>query len=67
MVLFSLGLSSIQGVKSNKEKAQELAVQAARWLKTIVDVLLELELKANHAELEGLRPNMEDILKCVMF
>jgi hypothetical protein len=53
-----------QGVKSNKEKTKELAVQATRWLDTIVKVLKELELKANHSELEGLRPNMEEILKC---
>jgi hypothetical protein len=52
-------------VKSNKEKTQELAVQAARWLKTVVNVLQELGLKADHTELDGLRPNMEDILKCV--
>jgi hypothetical protein len=55
-----------QGVKSNKEKTKELAVQATRWLDTIVKVLKELELKANHSELEGLRPNMEDILKCAV-
>jgi hypothetical protein len=53
-----------QGVKSNKEKTKELAVQATRWLDTIVKVLKELELKAKHSELEGLRPNMEEILKC---
>jgi hypothetical protein len=52
-----------QGVKSNKEKTKELAVQATRWLDTIVKVLKELELRANHSELEGLRPNMEEILK----
>jgi hypothetical protein len=52
-----------QGVKSNKETTKELAVQATRWLDTIVKVLKELELKANHSELEGLRPNMEEILK----
>jgi hypothetical protein len=62
--MWSCPLPSTQGVRSNKEKTQELAVQAARWLKIVVDVLLELELKANHAELESLRPNMEDILKC---
>jgi hypothetical protein len=55
-----------QGVKSNKEKTKELAVQATRWLDTIVKELKELELKANHSELEGLRPNMEEILKCVV-
>jgi hypothetical protein len=55
-----------QGVKSNKEKTKELAVQATRWLDTIVKVLKELELKANHSELKGLRPNMEEILKCVI-
>jgi hypothetical protein len=54
-----------QTVKSNKEKTKELAVQATRWLDTIVKVLKELELKANHPELEGLRPNMEEILKYV--
>jgi hypothetical protein len=52
-------------VKSNKEKTKELAVQATRWLDTIVKDLKELELKANHPELEGLRPNMEEILKYV--
>jgi hypothetical protein len=55
----------IQGVKSNREKTMELAVQATRWLDTIVKVLKELELKTNHSNLEGLRPNMEDIHKCV--
>jgi hypothetical protein len=30
-----------------------------------VKILKELELKADHSELEGLRPNMEEILKCV--
>jgi hypothetical protein len=54
-----------QTVKSNKEKTKELAVQATRWLDTIVKVLKELELKANHPELEGLRPNMEEIQKYV--
>jgi hypothetical protein len=52
-----------QGVKSNKEKTKELAVQATRWLDTIVKDLKEL--KANHRELEGLRPNMEEIFECV--
>jgi hypothetical protein len=52
-------------VKSNKEKTKELAVQATRWLDTIVKILKELELKLNHSELEGLRPNMEEIFKCV--
>jgi hypothetical protein len=55
-----------QGVKSNKEKTKELAIQATRWLDTIVKVLKEVELKANHSELEGLRPNMEEILKCAI-
>jgi hypothetical protein len=27
-------------------------------------MLKELELKANHFKLEGLRPNMEEILRC---
>jgi hypothetical protein len=54
-----------QGVKSNKEKTKELAVQATRWLDTVVKVLKELELKTNHSILEGLRPNMEDIHRCV--
>jgi hypothetical protein len=62
-------LSSIltlpQSVESNKAKTEELAVQVARWLNTVVDVLKELELGANHLELEGLRPNMDEILKCV--
>jgi hypothetical protein len=53
-----------QGVKSNKEKTKELAVQATRWLDIVIKVLKELELKADHSELEGLRPNMEEILKC---
>jgi hypothetical protein len=53
-----------QTVKSNKEKTKELAVQATRWLDTIVKVLRELELK-DHSALEGLRPNMEEIVKCV--
>jgi hypothetical protein len=53
----------MQGVRSNKEQTKELADQAVRWLDTVVEVLKELELKANHAELEGLRPNMEEILK----
>jgi hypothetical protein len=51
-------------VKSHKEKTKELAVQATRWLDTIVKVLKELELK-DHSALEGLRPNMEEIVKCV--
>jgi hypothetical protein len=54
-----------QGVKSNKEQTKELAVQATRWLDTVVKVLKELELKTNHSILEGLRPNMEDIQRCV--
>jgi hypothetical protein len=53
-----------QEVKSNKEKTKELAVQATRWLDTIVKELKELKLK-NHSALEGLRPNMEEIVKCV--
>jgi hypothetical protein len=53
-----------QGVKSTKKKTEELAVQAARWLNTVFDVLKELELKANHTELEGLRPNMVELHKC---
>jgi hypothetical protein len=53
-----------QGVKSNKEKTKELAIQATRWLDTIVKELKELELK-DHSALEGLRPNMEEIVKCV--
>jgi hypothetical protein len=52
-----------QGVKANKEKTKELAVQATRWLDTIIKELKELELK-DHSALEGLRPNMEEILKC---
>jgi hypothetical protein len=54
-----------QGVKSNKEKTKELAVQATRWLDMIIKVLKELELTADHSELEGLRPNMEEIVRCV--
>jgi hypothetical protein len=53
-----------QGVKANKEKTQELAVQATRWLDTIVRELKELELK-DHSALEGLRLNIEEIVKCV--
>jgi hypothetical protein len=53
-----------QGVKSTKKKTEELAVQAARWLNTVFDVLKDLELKADHSELEGLRPNVEEIHKC---
>jgi hypothetical protein len=30
-----------------------------------VKILKQLELKVNHSELEGLRPNMEEIFKCV--
>jgi hypothetical protein len=56
-----------QGVKTNKEKTKELAVQATRWLDTIVKILKELELKVDPSELEGLRPNMEEIFKCVAF
>jgi hypothetical protein len=44
----------------------ELAVQAARWLNTVVNVLEDPQLKANHSELEGLRPNMEAVLKCAV-
>jgi hypothetical protein len=56
----------MQGVRSNKEQTKELADQAARWMNTVVEVLNKLELKANHAKLEGLRPNMEEILKYVL-
>jgi hypothetical protein len=51
-------------VKSNKTQTTELAVQAARWLNTVINALDESKLKANHSELAGLRPNMEEILKC---
>jgi hypothetical protein len=53
-----------QGIKSTKKKTEELAVQAARWLKTVLDVLKELDIKVNHSELEGLRQNVEGIHKC---
>jgi hypothetical protein len=52
-------------VRATKKKTEELAVQAARWLNTVLDVLQDLELKADHSELEGLRPNVEEIHKCV--
>jgi hypothetical protein len=45
----------------------KLTVQAARWLKTVVELLKKPELAANHVELEGLRPNMEEILACVVY
>jgi hypothetical protein len=53
-------------VKSNKAQTAELAVQAARWLNTVVNVLEEPKLTANHSKLAGLRPNMEEILKCAV-
>jgi hypothetical protein len=53
-----------QGVKSNKEQTTELAIQATRWLDTIVRELKDLQLK-DRSELEGLRSNMEEILMCV--
>jgi hypothetical protein len=65
--LISLDFSlSTQMVKSNKTQTTELAVQAARWLNTVISALDEPKLKANHAELAGLRPNMEEVLKCVV-
>jgi hypothetical protein len=45
-----------QVVKSNKAQTTSRAVQAARWLYTVVNVLEERRLKANHTELAGLRP-----------
>jgi hypothetical protein len=53
-----------QGVKSTKKKTEELALQAARWLNTVLDVLKKPGLKANHTELEGLRPNLVELHKC---
>jgi hypothetical protein len=45
----------------------ELAVQAARWMSTVINVLEEPALKTNHSELQGLRPNMRDILTSAPF
>jgi hypothetical protein len=53
-----------QRVQVTKKKTEELAVQAARWLKIVYDVLKELEFKADHSELDGLRPNMIELHKC---
>jgi hypothetical protein len=54
-----------QKVKVNKNKTEELALQAAHWLNTVVEMLIELELKSDHAELEGLQSNIVEIHKCV--
>jgi hypothetical protein len=54
-------------VKSNKTQTTELAVQAARWLNAVISALDEPKLKANHSELAGLRPNMEEVLRCALF
>jgi hypothetical protein len=53
-----------KGLKSTKKKTEELALQAARWLNTVLDVLKEPGLTANHTELEGLRPNMVELHRC---
>jgi hypothetical protein len=51
-----------QGINATKKKTEELAVQAARWLRTVFDVLNNFE--TNHSELESLRPNMVELHKC---
>jgi hypothetical protein len=51
-----------QAINATKKKTEELAVQAARWLRTAFDVLSKL--KTHHSELEGLRPNMVELHKC---
>jgi hypothetical protein len=45
----------------NKEKAEQLAVRAARWLKTVVRVL---NVVTTDKVLEELESNMEDIHQC---
>jgi hypothetical protein len=50
-----------EGVRKNKEKAKELAVETSSWTKTLVEALQN----APHAQLPALRLNVEEIRKLV--
>jgi hypothetical protein len=54
-----------QKAQENQKKMEELALQAADWLKIVVQMLMQLQHKGDPAELEGLQSNIDEIHKCV--